>query len=465
MAETGASNYADSLLEVLLARKDWLEQSELTRLKEELRIFQSAFAALYNIFLKKKLIHEDPYKQEARIGELEVPETGPFNEAKRVEQISLRLSNYDNQLDFLVNFYQFQIDFFNLERVRRILGLVRYIDWVHLTPDSQSHNTRVVAEITAQSKVGVDQITLSIVGESLAKLSKTTGTVVGILKDLITYYKETYKLNIRNAITKNMSAGEAGVVNIKRKFASALPGIPFYQEFVDELIKEDYSKDGPAMQEAILKSLKLVEEKPKVVKPAVDFKATLLEGVQVIGGSTNALTEIVGKIDENGAVLANRKKSFWEKVRLIIRQMMHSEPEEVIYEVQYMDVTKGIPVKEKINYHQFRADLDKKIRVFAKLGGQGTALSKLGAMSEEQITSYLDRSIRELQSLHRTLGALDDFFKSSSAKEEREKIKGIKPELSTVKNSIVRANQFRHEYNAQKEEEEQLKRLGVSPTA
>ncbi|MDR2435326.1 MAG: hypothetical protein LBD47_12285 [Treponema sp.] len=464
MAETGDSNYSNLLLEALLARKDWLEQSDLARLKEELRIFQGAFAALYNIFLKKKLLHEDPYKQEARIGDLEVPETGPFNEAKRVEQISLRLSNYDNQLDFLVNFYQFGIDFFNLERVRRILGLVRYIDWVHLTPDSQSHNTRVVAEITAQSKVGVDQITLSIIGESLTKLSKTTGTVMGILRDMITYYKETYKLNIRNAITQNMSAGEVSVVNIKRKFASALPGTPFYQEFVDELIKEDYSKDGPAMQEAVLKSLKLVEEKPKAVKPAVDFKATLLEGVQVIGGSANTLTEIVGKIDENGTVLANRKKSFWEKVRLIIRQMMHSEPEDVIYEVQYMDATKGMPVKEKINYRQFRADMDKKIRIFTNLGGQGTALSKLGSMSEEQITSYLDRSIRELQSLHRTLGALDEFFKSSSAKEDREKIKGIKPELSTIKNSIVRANQFRYEYNAQKEEEEQLKRLGVSPT-
>ncbi|MDR0585391.1 MAG: hypothetical protein LBG57_13745 [Treponema sp.] len=465
MAEAGAANYINALSEALLARRDWLERSELVKLKEELRIYQSAFATLYNIFLKKKLINEDPYKQEARIGELEVPETGPFNEAKRVEQISLRLSNYDNQLDFLVNFYQFGIDFFNLERVRRILGLVHYIDWIHLTPDSQSHNTRVVAEITVQSKTGVDQITVSIIGESLTKLSKSTGTVMGLLKDLIAYYKETYKLNVRNAVTKNMPAGEANVMNIKRKFAAALPGTPFYQEFVDELIREDYSKEGPTMQAAVLQSLKLVEEKPKTVKPAVNFKTILLEGIQVIGGSANALTEIAGKIDENEAVLASRKKTFWEKVRNIIRQMMNSQPEEVIYEVQYMDITKGAPVKEKINYRQFRSDMDKKIRFFSSLGGQGPAFSKLSAMSEEQIISYLERSIRDLQSLHRTLGALDEFFKGNAAKEDREKIKGIKPELATIKNSIVRSNQLRHEYSAQKEEEKQLKRLGVSPTA
>jgi hypothetical protein len=32
-----------------------------------------------------------------------------------------------------------------------------------------------------------------------------------------------------------------------------------------------------------------------------------------------------------------------------------------------------------------------------------------------------------------------------------------------MKNSIVKANQLRYEYNAQKEEEEQMKRLGINP--
>ena len=465
MAEPTPANYTDSLLQVLLARKDWLEKSELARLKEELRVYQSSFAALYNIFLKRKLINEDPYKQETKIGELEVPETGAFIEAKRMEQISLRLSSYDNQLDFLVNFYQFGIDFLNLERIKRILGLVRYIDWVHLTPDSQSLNTKVVSEITNQSKAGVDQITLSIIGESLTKLSRSTQSVFGILRDLTAYYRETYKLNVRNAITRNMSASDANAVNIKRKFSQALPGTPFYQEFIDDLIKEDFSKDGPALREAILKSLKLADEKPKNVKPTVNFKTTLLEGIQVIGASANALTEIGGKIDENEAILMNQKKNLWEKIRLLIKQMMNSEPEEVIYELQYMDPSKGVPVKEKISLHRFRADMDKRTRILSGLSGQSPALAKLSSMAEDQIISYLERYIRDVQYLHRTLSALDEFFKNSAPKEGRERIKGIKPELATLKNSIVRANQLRHEYSAQKEEEEQLRRLGLNPGA
>ena len=65
--------------------------------------------------------------------------------------------------------------------------------------------------------------------------------------------------------------------------------------------------------------------------------------------------------------------------------------------------------------------------------------------------------------MHKTLTALDDFFKSEVDRADRDKVKGVKPELSTIKNAIVRANAKRHEYSAQKEEHEQLKRLGVSP--
>jgi hypothetical protein len=464
MAETPAApaNYPDLLLQALLSRKDWLEKSEMAKLKDELRVYQASFSALYNIFLKKKLINEDPYKQETKIGELEVPETGPFNEAKRVEQFSLRLSSYDNQLDFLVNFYQFGVDFLNIERIKRILGLVRYIDWVHLTPDSQSHNTKVVAEITNQSKNGVDQITLSVIGESLTKLSRSTVSVIGILRDLTAYHRETYKLNIRNA-TKGMPAAEANAANIRKKISSAMPGTPFYQEFVEELIKEDYSKDGPAMQDAILKSLKVADEQPKAVKPKVSFKAILLEGIQVIGAASSPMNEIAVKLDDNETTLENQKKGFWKMLRQVLKKMMNAEPEEIIYDVQYMDPAKGVPVREKVNFHQFRADMDKKTKILAGMSGHGPVMTKLSAMAEEQITGYLERTIRDVQSFHRTLGALDDYFKSNAPPSDRERIRGIKPELATIKNSIVRANQLRHEYSAQKEEEEQMKRLGISP--
>jgi len=462
-SQTQVASYIDTMQQVLAARKEWLEKEEMQKLKDELRNFHSSYASLYSIYLKKKLIDEDPYKQETKITELEVPDATPYNEAKKIEQLSIRLSNYDNQLDYLTNFYQLGIDFLNLDRIKRIVGLVRYIDWVALTADSQSLMTKAVAEISMSSKAGVDQITLSIIGESLSRLSKTTASSMAILKHLSIYYRELYKLEIRQKITKDMSPGEATPDNIRKKMPSAMPGSPFYKELIEELIKEDYSKGGQDMRDIVLNNLKVPTSKQKAVKAPVNFKVILLDGIQVIGGASISLTEILSKLDENQAIMESYKKGLMHVIKEFIRQITNAEPEEVIYTIEYMDQTKDLPVKEKLNFYKFRGDLEKKIRFLSSLM-KGPAYQKLSAMTEEQIIGYLEKNITEMQNYHKILSALDDFFKAKVAPENRDKIKGIKPELSALKNSYVKANQMRYDYSAQKEEEEQLKRLGVNPS-
>jgi hypothetical protein len=462
MAET--TDYRQALTEALAARADWLEKSELVKLKEELRNFHTGFASLYNIYLKKGLINEDPYKQEAKIGELEVPATGSFTEAEKLDQLTLRLSAYDNQLDFLVNFYQFSVEFLNLDRIKRIVGLVKYIDWVHLSPDSQSPVTKAVAEMTTQIKIGVDPMTMSVISESLTHLNKSYTPVMGYLKALTDYNREVYKLELRNSVTSTMTPAEAvQLPQIKKKFAQVNQGKPFYSELVEEVIKEDYSKEGPALREKVLKSLQVVEAKPKEVKAPVSFKSVLLEGVQSLGSSAGPFSEVAVKLDENQALLENKKKNFWEKMRKIMQQVFNKTPDPVVYEVEYIDQLKGVPVREKVNFFNFRGELERKIKTLGNIALRGGGMAKLEAMQEEQLTGFLDKNIREIQSLHKTLSALDEFFKSEVDRGDREKVKGIKPELAIIKNAIIRANSKRHEYNAQKEEEEQLRRLGVSP--
>ena len=55
MAEN--NDYTKILTDALNARAEWLEKSELPKLKEELRQYHTGFASLYNIYLKKGLIH------------------------------------------------------------------------------------------------------------------------------------------------------------------------------------------------------------------------------------------------------------------------------------------------------------------------------------------------------------------------------------------------------------------------
>jgi len=463
MAEN--SDYPKKLAEALKARAEWLDKSELPKLKEELRAYHTGFASLYNLYLKKGLINEDPYKQEAKIGELEVPDSSVFSDAEKFEQLTQRLANYDNQLDFLVNFYQFGAEFLTLDRIKRILGLVKYVDWVHLTPDSQNIITKTVAEMTNQIKLGSDPLTMSVISESLAHLNRSFNPIMGYLKALTDYQKEVYKLDLRD-ITGTMSQTEAlNLPLLKKKFVQMKSGIPFYSELVDEVLKEDYSKDGPALQAAVLKKIQIAESAPKAAKVQVSFKNILIEGIQGLGGTAAIFTDIAAKLDENQNILANKKQSFMQKLRKIMQQAFNKEPEPTIYDVEYMDPLKGVPVRERINYRSFRSDLDRKIRTLTPLSARGAATAKLESMQEEQLIGFLERNIRELQSLHKTLVALDEFFKTAVDKADREKIKGIKPELGTIKNAIVRANSKRHEYSAQKEEEEQLRRLGVNPQA
>ncbi|MDR2740571.1 MAG: hypothetical protein LBB98_00210 [Treponema sp.] len=456
--------YHQKVTEALQERQQWLEKSELPKLKEEFRTFQTAFYSIYSLFLKRKIIDEDPYKQDVKVADIEIPETSSFPETEKVARLSIRLAQYDNQLDFLVNFYQISLESFTIEKIKRILGLIKYIDWAHFVIDSNtSANTKAVIEMITQAKQGADPLSINIINEALNSLYRTTGSILGYLKETADYNREAYKMELREKVTSGMQPADAAqITQIKKKFSGAMPGRPFYPDLVEEVIREDYSKDSEKLQEQVLKKLEVPDTKVKITKPQVSFKAILIEGLFAIGGAGSILAEIAPKIIENAEILENRRKSFWGEIKKLIQQIINKEPEPVIYEVEYMDAVKGVKVKEKVNFNNLRTNVDHKIRTLQNISGRGAVLAKLESMEEAQLLGILERNIRDIQSLHKILSALDDFFKVAVDKEDRDKVKGIKPELSSMKNAIINANHKRYDYSAQKEEEEQFKRLGIT---
>jgi hypothetical protein len=459
------NEYRQNLSTALNARRETLEKTELPKLKEDFRTYHNGFYSLYKAFLQRGLIHEDPYKAEAKVTEIKAPEVTPFAENERIEQMSLRLSEFDNQLDYLVNFFQFSVEYMTMDNIKRILGLIKFIDWVHFTPDgSASANTKAVVDMVTQSKNGSDPMALSILGEASTNLSRTTGTIFAQLKNLSDYNREVYKLEIRDKITSTMPPQEANsTANIRKKFSAAMPGKPFYPDLVEEIIREDYSKDGAALRSKILKQFDIPEsEKPKAKKQEVSFKSIIIDGLFAIGATAAILGEIFPKLEENSELLANMDQGFFAKIKKIIQKMMNKEPESPVYEVSYQDSGRGVMVKEKVVYLTLKTDVERKIKTLTAISSKGAALAKLEAMDETQLIGILERNIRDVQSLQKTLTALDDYFKAAVDADNRNKIKGIKPELATMKNAIVKANQKRYEYSAQKEEEEQFKKLGIS---
>ena len=61
--------------------------------------------------------------------------------------------------------------------------------------------------------------------------------------------------------------------------------------------------------------------------------------------------------------------------------------------------------------------------------------------------------------------ALEEFFKSEVPGEAKARVKGVRGEITAVKGAVIKANQKKHEYVAQCEELEQMKRLGIKDSA
>ena len=83
-------------------------------------------------------------------------------------------------------------------------------------------------------------------------------------------------------------------------------------------------------------------------------------------------------------------------------------------------------------------------------------------MEENKALDFLNNQIGDCSRINMQLGALDEYFKNSVNAVNRSKVKGIKMELTAIKNILVKTNQHRAEYVAFREEQEQMRKLGIA---
>ena len=104
------------------------------------------------------------------------------------------------------------------------------------------------------------------------------------------------------------------------------------------------------------------------------------------------------------------------------------------------------PKTETIDFPAFIGESHKKSSLMAALAsGKGPAYRKLDSTSEDLLANFLDKQLNELLLIHRRLASLNTLFQARAA-QEKKTTRGIKIELLTIKNAIVKANQRRHEY-------------------
>ncbi len=470
MEESAAPQFIDQLDTALEQRKNHLEKRELPKLKELYRQFHSAFQALYNLLLRKSLIQEDPYKYEQKISEVTPPPQGPFMESERSEQMSMRLSSLDTQFDFMINYYQFSVDFLNLERIKPIIALTTYIRWDSLSESSTSINTRALAEMVLKLKTGPDSLSVGIANDSTNQMEKLYKEIMGILKQLADYHRESYKAELRRNILSKlnlngkavMSRQDDAVKAIRRKFAERMGDMPFYGDLLKEIFEEDYSPQGERLREELIERIGVKEDTKEKEREEISFKAILMDSLRILASTNTHLENASRKMGDNSIILESRKLTFSEKFKRWVTQMVQGKKELRIYEIEYIDPSTGLNKTEKLNMEEFIESINRRVKILVSLTNRmSPTFKRLEASNEESIYTFLNQNIEDIQLILIRLPALETFFKSEVPREERGRLRTTNNEAGAIKAILVKSNQKRHEYVSRKEEIEQLKKLGI----
>src|SRR6056297_64480 len=198
------SDFFQSLETALQHYRNSLEKNELRQLKEQFRFFHQSFQSLYDILLRKGLLVEDPYKDEHKISEVTTPPTGPMKESEKKDVISQRLSIYDSILEFLNNYYQFNLDYITLPNVKQLVEIVTYIKWNAFSETSGNLNTKVLAEVVKRIPPGQEDLSSNIINDSIRQLEKKSKIILSILKKITNYQRERYKYEFRLQMFNSM---------------------------------------------------------------------------------------------------------------------------------------------------------------------------------------------------------------------------------------------------------------------
>jgi hypothetical protein len=250
---------------------------------------------------------------------------------------------------------------------------------------------------------------------------------------------------------------------LKAVFASTMKGKPFYRDLVTELLQEEFSEEGATLQQRSLSMLRISREEPREVQNRPDYKVILMEAVRLILPAGSHLKDALRKILSNHEMLEGSRQGLGGKLRSWLQRRFRNRTKTWLVELRHFDPRTSTTQTESIDFQKFVENVRRKSSLLQALHQpDSTSFARLSEASEQQIDTFLKKNIGELQLLYRRLQGLNEVLRQEAPTELKEQLKGIKIELSGLKNCVVRANRRRYEYVALKEEEVRLQQLGVA---
>ena len=461
-------------LETAIAEKtENLNAKVLPGVLSNFQLLHTCVKNMYTMLVQRALIKPDPYKLEKKITEIVLPDESTYMENERSIVMGTRFSDYESMLEFVCTYYKFSTDRLDLAQTKRLLDLATCIDWRAFSINSSKVNTRGLATLVNEAHVHAPQMVLSLISDSLNKSSTAVSAIYSGLTDLVNFKRESYKFEVRKKVLENpafdkttLSSYSAELAEIKRLFPKLLDKKQYYAELIQEIAKEDCSPEKEQFRQQALSRLRVTEKTVREVKQKVNTRAMLLDTVLSLSALAPQYEQVIAKIDSNHAVLISEHNGFFDKLKRALRQAFNLKAAQEEYELVIVNQKNEARTTKKIEYNTFFALLVRKQQFLQSFADtQGDEFRKIAAAAEETVLGFVNRQLADNWEILLQLNALDEYFKSQASAADKDKIKGMKMELVTMKNTLVKTNQKRAEYVSVVEERMQMEKLGIDEDA
>lgn len=461
-------NFSEVLEHHITIQREEFNKNVLPQLQQNYTALGSVIKIFRGTLLKKGLVYDDPYKYDSRMTEIKVPSNEGFVDSERAAVVGSRLAQYQTMLDFLANSYQFNCSFLTPQRIASLLALNKTFQWSALNDNAALANTRAIAEICKSLHSVSDTLTAGLLRDSLGHLAKLDAQINTALRQLARLHREEYKLTVRKSFPAGLTVTPADIASpvkvlktIKKALAEKNDRFPFYHELVMEVLREDYGTDSEHLQQEVLRSLNVVQKKEVKVNKQENMRPVLITGLRILGTTGNHFETCLSKLMFNQELSYKAHMTVFTKFLDAVRRAFGIEAKKHEITLSIKDPITNLQKKELIVLEDFVANLTRTIRIFKILAsGTSDLQQRLAGMSNEKLLEQLNKYIVMCNGYIKTLGGFDDYYKATDVI-LRARMKGIKIELTTIRNAVIKANQCRAEYNASVEEYSNMKELGL----
>jgi hypothetical protein len=475
----GSADFLKQLEAALAVRRAWLDE-RAPLLKEAVRTYQQRYQALYELFLRKGLIREDPYDYGRKANDVGAPSDEPFLETEKRDQISWRLDALRKHLETVTTEWKLDTSGLDLGRLKRLSALVRYLPWAGLSELSPSPTAKTVAQFANSIRMGTDRVTAVVVKDAINQLAESQRELAILVSEFAVYQRERWKAELRAKADRKVALDrqkseakrEETLRELRRTVAETMPGSPFYPELAGEILDEELAPQAEELRGRLLEGLVRIEEPvpavvPKRAPPRPDRNA-LLDAVRLLARSEAEMQSALATLSANAERLAGPTRGFIAFLHRLVAALAGRRAKERTVEVEYLDA--DVTRHETMVLAPFLESVKRKVELITSLGDEsGQAFSRLSAAADDKLLEFVERQLSDLMVLHRRMGGVNSALQAETpaggSAGRKGEAKGIRIELSAVKNFLVKANQRMRDYTVRLEELQQYQRSsqGVAP--